>query len=667
MLKMSIPVAFVALVSSSTAWAQTEISPQGYSGGAMTPSADVIGYGFGAIAFDRQLPGAAAPKGFNYQTGWGLFPGLEIVGRLATQDIDCNMFRRGECPPDIIRDFSASVKYALPLPWDQSGPRVALGVTDLGGAATYFRSGYWVASQRLGPFDLSLGMAQKKVSTAPLDGKFFSLKTQVAEAIALQIEQSNGGSWASVSYGAPVPFTRNSKIALRYTKRVDDTPLTTASWLGLSLSIPIDINGVSDGQRAKSALERKKYIVAAKPEQLQQRLSQAGFYSPQVLRDGVSTHISVENQSYAWNAIDAFAEALAAAVAADYNDGEREIVIQVTQRGIPLASLRGSVACAKEWLERAFECEDTAGRLRFESKVSDVPTKWMDWRNLRPELVVSPLISSLIGSEAGAFDYDLAWNANLTLSLYRGGVIELNRQFPAKANTDDFDKGGPFYSARFRTATTRKLFHHYHHIPQLQTHIKASLGTINTVWDGWQLETYSASQSGAHRLSISTGRFENEALKGPSAVRTPQLLSYRYMPSAWPVVDSELTLGEFWGGDSGYLFTQRFWFGDTTLSAYLRRSKMPNQADYVSFFGFRVTVPLTPRVLRTGPFVGIRGTSQFNYAAETKVFEKDNKITPGYGVIPNVGEPLAVTLNRDRMGTAYLNANRYRLHSAFQE
>jgi hypothetical protein len=280
---------------------------------------------------------------------------------------------------------------------------------------------------------------------------------------------------------------------------------------------------------------------------------------------------------------------------------------------------------------------------------------------------VGPLISSLIGSEAGAFDYDLALNANVMLPLYPGGALEWSRQFPLKANTDDFDKGGPFYAARFRTATTRKLFHHYQPVPLLQTTLKASVGTINTAWDGWNLETYTASQSGAHRLSYTSGRFENKALKGPSAVRSPQLLSYRYMPSAWPVIDSELTVGEFWGGDSGYLFTQRFWFGDTTLSAYLRRSKMPNQADYVSFFGFRVTVPLTPRVLRTGPAIGIRGTNQFSYSAETKVFEKDNKITPGYGVIPNVGEPLTVTLNRDRMGTAYLNANLYRLHSAFQE
>lgn len=656
---IAISAVLCALLPLSPASSQT--SPQGYTGQAMTPSADTIPYGRGVVSVDGQLPGAAVPKGVNIQSGFGLLPGVEVIGRLATQDISCNLFVARACPPNTIRDFSASIKLGLPLPWGDSGPRAALGVTDLGGAATYFRSQYWVASQRFGPFDVSLGQARRSIPTAPLDGFFSALSAHVSEDFTVRLESVERQRWLSAHW-QPFEFSNGVAPAITYTKRLADSALTDSQWWGVSLSLPLDGVPLTKAGRERS----RQYIVSRRPRDLPSLLEDRGFYTSSIQDTPTGLILTVENQSYSWNAIDAAAHALSALVSSHFESLSRRFVLQVTQRGLPVAQLKGSLQCAKDWLEAAKPCDEPEGLVYVAPSGAQVGSRW-SWTNLRPELTVSPLISSLIGSEAGAFDYDLAMNANLTVPLYSGGIVEISRQFPLKANTDDFDKGGPFYSARFRTATTRKLFHHYHHIPQLQTHIKASLGTINTVWDGWQLETYSASQSGAHRLSLSTGRFENEALKGPSAVRTPQLLSYRYMPSAWPVVDSELTLGEFWGGDSGYVFTQRFWFGDTTLSAYLRRSKMPNQADYVSFFGFRVTVPLTPRVLRTGPFVGIRGTSQFNYAAETKVFEKDNKITPGYGVIPNVGEPLAVSLNRDRMGTAYLNANRYRLHSAFQE
>lgn len=627
----------------------------------MTPSADTVSYGTGVVSVDGQLPGAVVPKGVNIQTGFGLLPGFEVVGRLATQDISCNLFITGRCAPNTIRDFSASLKLGIPLPWGDEGPRAALGVTDLGGAATYFRSQYWVASQRLGPFDLSLGQAKRSVSTAPLDGFFAGLEARVTQDLSVRLESIDQQRWVSAHW-EPTRFANGVAPAITYTKRLTDSKLTDSAWWGVSLSIPLD--GVP---LTKAGQQRdRQYVVARALADLPRLLESLGFYSFALEAKEGGVRLTVENQSYAWNALDAAGFALSALVSSHYQQLEQRFELQVTQRGLTVAQLEGRLSCAKDWLETAKPCDDPIG-LQFVAPSAKQAARPWSWSVLRPEVTVGPLISSLIGSEAGAFDYDLALNANVMLPLYPGGALEWSRQFPLKANTDDFDKGGPFYAARFRTATTRKLFHHYQPVPFLQTTLKASVGTINTAWDGWNLETYTASQSGAHRLSLTSGRFENKALKGPSAVRSPQLLSYRYMPSAWPMVDSELTVGEFWGGDSGYLFTQRFWFGDTTLSAYLRRSKMPNQADYVSFFGFRVTVPLTPRVLRTGPAIGIRGTNQFSYSAETKVFEKDNKITPGYGVIPNVGEPLTVTLNRDRMGTAYLNANLYRLHSAFQE
>ena len=85
--------------------ASRSLSPQGYSGGVMTPSAFTLPFGSVSATHDRQLPGAAYPHGYNYQLGFGLAPGFEFVGRLATQDLGCDLFRLVGCRvPSPIRD-----------------------------------------------------------------------------------------------------------------------------------------------------------------------------------------------------------------------------------------------------------------------------------------------------------------------------------------------------------------------------------------------------------------------------------------------------------------------------------------------------------------------------------------------------------------------------------
>ena len=117
------------------------LSANGTSGIGILPDATVIPSSSATISFDRTLPGAANPKGYNTQIGLGLYDSLELVGRLATNDQRCNMFQAGACPANTIRDFSASLKWSLQLEWlKQNNANLALGVTDVGGAASYFNS-----------------------------------------------------------------------------------------------------------------------------------------------------------------------------------------------------------------------------------------------------------------------------------------------------------------------------------------------------------------------------------------------------------------------------------------------------------------------------------------------------------------------------------------------
>jgi hypothetical protein len=85
----------------------------------------------------------------------------------------------------------------------------------------------------------------------------------------------------------------------------------------------------------------------------------------------------------------------------------------------------------------------------------------------------------------------------------------------------------------------------------------------------------------------------------------------------------------------------------------------------VSFAGLQINIPITPRRNAGISYAGLQGVSQWSYSFETKILEKDNRLTAGYGAIPTLGDSLATTLNRDRSSTQYLRDNSWRVKNAF--
>ncbi|NCV57554.1 MAG: hypothetical protein EBW47_01910 [Betaproteobacteria bacterium] len=114
-----------------------------------------------------------------------------------------------------------------------------------------------------------------------------------------------------------------------------------------------------------------------------------------------------------------------------------------------------------------------------------------------------------------------------------------------------------------------------------------------------------------------------------------------------------------------YGFTNRFWHGDTSVALYIRRSRMSETVPRVSFAGFQIQFPLSLRSHGGLRYLGLRGTNQWSYSAESKILEKDNRLTTGYGVIPRPGESLSQWLNRDRLGQTYLNSQLQRMREAY--
>jgi len=212
----------------------------------------------------------------------------------------------------------------------------------------------------------------------------------------------------------------------------------------------------------------------------------------------------------------------------------------------------------------------------------------------------------------------------------------------------------------------RRMFHQVLSAPKLNTQFRLSAGMAYTTWKGQQLETMTQDSNGRHRLSLMVGQFKNDALTRNNQ-KDYYLATYRLANNAEHTISTEITYGKFWGGDTGYQILQRFWHGDTNIGVYLRRSKMQDGAPTASFAGLQFTIPLTPRRNTGYEHFGLRGVNQWNYALESRIFNRENLLTPGYGEIPRFGENLPQIFNRDRNGNSYLSGEHWRLKNSFNE
>ncbi|NDD12595.1 MAG: hypothetical protein EB072_08095 [Betaproteobacteria bacterium] len=653
---------------------ELHLSPQGYSGISMTPSARVLDHGQLTIAYDQQIPGAQRPSGYNYQVGLGLFPGFEFVGRLATNDLNCNMFTPESCPPATIRDISASVKWTLPLPWKiAGGPSIAVGATDLGGAATLFRSYYVVASQRMRDFELSLGKAQAEVPMAALRGWFGSLSYRPFDWAQFGAEHIDGRQWISLKL---FPTLAHEVVAewsnaltpyFVVTRSLQESTLTERQWIGFGIKVPLDFSGAPNQILKRTEAMASRTINPIDLSAFREALESRGFYFAKwgLAQDRVV--LRIDQTGHPWNLLDAAGNALGILLGVYHQSGQ-PFRIEITQHGLLVAVLSGDLACARLLMQEGSFC-DTGEALSFIDPPVGLPSvQWKDDKISlrRAELVFSPTVTTALGTEIGAIDLDTGLNVNALIPLWTGSYVDVNRVIPLGIiRSEDFAPGRQLFDSRILATTNRKMVHQIVALPFGQNYLRTSTGYVQSSWRGWQIDAIAYAQGGEHRVGLSLGRYQFTEPAANAPTREPMLFSWRYAPKNLSWYDAEFQTGQFWGGDRGYTVTQRFWQGDTSVALYLRRSKMERQGPTVSIAGVQVQMPLTPRSQTGFRYINLRGTSQWTYAVESKVLDKDNRLTPGYGTIPKTGDSLMQLLNRDRIGTDYLNNNLHRLRIAY--
>ena len=654
-----------------------QLSPNGYSGLGLIPNASVLNSGKSILSFDPSLPGAANSKGYNTQVGLGLYKGIELVGRLATNDQRCNMFSIGACPANNIRDFSASLKWSPSHEWLQENKtHLAIGVTDVGGAASYFKSYYAVISKEIGPLELTIGQAKPVSNFAILKGAFAGVTYRPAKWLDLNVQKVGSNSWAAASLQSDIPYTPATGY-ITINQRLSDAPLTEKKWIGIGVSVPLDgTESSKKGPYENTAINQQsnKSIANLRPEDLYGLLQKNGFYKPRISENQKQLEVEIENTAFAWNTVDAVGVALGVLAATHGNVNGQTFELHVTSRGISQAVVTGDVPCLKRWLETGEVCGSLSIRSGLQRAGNNAGLGEINISQLlglsnwsfRPELVISPTLVSSIGTEFGSFDMDGGVNINFVLPLWTGATVEANQVKPLGIGTRGFEQGGVFYASRLKPVTSRTLLQQLVNVPSINTQARLSLGTAYTTWDGHQLETSTQSDNGRHRLGLAVGSFKNDTLPANNH-NNYKLATYRYAHDDGMSTVTELTTGKYWGGDKGWSLGQRFWHGDTALNIYLRRTRMAESAKLVSFAGLQFSIPITPRVNKGMQHLALRGTNQWTYTLESRVFDRENLLTGGYGEVPRIGDTLVQTFNRDRNSTRYLESSLIRAKSAFNE
>lgn len=273
-----------------------------------------------------------------------------------------------------------------------------------------------------------------------------------------------------------------------------------------------------------------------------------------------------------------------------------------------------------------------------------------------PRLILSPAISSLVGSEFGAFDYQLVLSSNLNISLWDGAMLDIRHLSSSLINTSDFDKGNFLYN-RFaiKEGIDRQLIHQTITLPN-NIFTKLSIGRIENKTNGWLSESRWASQDNRHRLTWLTGRFKNKDvldINNQAYTHIPALLKYRYRyaPLNW---DMEVTAGQYWEGDRGFSVRSSHWFGNVNVGLRYSNTQFNSANGKIreDFLSIGFSVPLgTKKSMGTQYGVQIRGTEEFEYNVTTSLTEKGtgNRIMTGFAKEPDLYHNLDRSyFNRDR-------------------
>ena len=698
--------------------AGAQMAPSGYTGAINTPTADVIATGHlvgsvsNTIPEVRQVfPGLGSFGSTNL--GFGLVPGFEAVGRL-TYDGNLNCDTYDSTCQSTTRDLSVGGKYQLPFQNLPFNSRIAVGMTDYGGAATLYRQYYGVGTATLGPIDVSAG-ASKATAGGLIHGKFGSIKLRVFDQ--LQLIAENDSRERRIGMAFQVQALPDLQVAVGTSHKLTNNTVQQPQQMTLTLSYALDGEAVRKGQRSSApvasmaeatplaftgASPNKPAVTITKPQPLAEAtptqtpaqapdtsaplefaqrfanaLERAGFSEISVGQDKQHWYVTAEPRGWRKNRLDALAAGLAVWMK-EQTDSQASLVLTLTFLQNPVLQTITNGDCLAYFTQALANCRQAAPLYFVDDPMAmeehlTYPTTWFVSHQapqfLKPDFELSPSASYTVGTEFGLVDYSVGfskgWEVPLSKGLcWHGYHTQFFRQ------SDDFRDSQSYFR---RVGLGEKTAWGANVLSYTRPLAKGLWGEVATGHiasnvSGNSLTMMWSAPDGRFKLSGSKANYTQDLEVHKEALH-PTLLTARYamLPGSWNV---SFTKGRFLNNDSGFQAMSTHIFGDYRLRFFYRRTGPGNfQTPYHrSFAGFNVTLPIGPKEsYALGPTT-IRGRDQWALGLETKVGEADNYIEPGYGLFPSYRHGLQTdVMDYDRGDVAAIEGNLHRLRASLRE
>jgi hypothetical protein len=667
------------------------LSTQSFTGGLLTPNAQVMDHGDFSILYGQGVPYQDKIADLdNIFFSTGLFPGLEVGGRIVTETYNCNLYFDDNCG---IRDLSASFKYQLPFVHEYTGFNFALGIQDVGGAANNFETFYGVADYEFSdyPVRLSAGYSSSKLSNEVLNGAFGLAEIQPLSFMQIIAEYDASQINSSVKLFTPEGYLPlDSQLALQYqiySGHDSDSDDNQHMW-SINASIPLlgfGFNKTQDANKDEYLTTQDLILVEQKKSDttdvtsLQKALKEEGFLNIRITNNDSKLFIALENRRYNQNQIDGIGVALG--IISSYagkglftdlgiDNETQQVELYFLVNDIPMAKVSTSAVCYREFIASGEACEQT----EFQS--SDVQQSyqtvaWLDNKTNsgfgRTQIILSPALNHRDATEYGVFDYSLALATNMYTSLWKGAAIDVRHLLPL-SNSDDFEDGEIWGNSSYENEIDRALIHQSFQIP-FNIMTQFSGGYVYGGYVGFMNESQWSSESGRHSIGFEVSQFSYYDVYDDYGYavddRETILGSYQVSVPEW---DWQLkaTAGQFRKGDTGFKLTTSHWLGDVRFDATFQQSTEEDGDESEQFVTLGVAVPLTMWRSMSPGYVQLRGIDQFTYAVQTRVGETHNNIGTGLGADIGLQHNLSRQYyNRDRLSVLYLEQNEQRLRNAY--
>ncbi len=602
------------------------ISSIGASGGLHTPSAFVLAAGESATSVSN----AQDPRLGNYDRheiytlGFGLGGGVELFGRLTEYTSPSNL-PPGQIDWIGIRDISANVKWQIPLA-SKSLPKFAVGATDVGGGATFFRSVYAVVSDTEGPLRWSLGYAHGTAAAGQneaakvLDGVFGGAELRLLDTRATLLAESTG-STTHVGvryYSEPWAWLGQAQLVSSLQKSINGkdpfgAPSDPTS-LQFSLLIPLGADGAVSPQQ----LAQKHAAYQALPAEplvlpdvdrwavLTERLRSAGFDRVRIGLSGKTLVVAFENQRYLRNEVDALG--IVFGLAAEHAPQEIERLHAVSlKNGLAVLEASLSAQALRAYLRwgDAQPLHDSIAAGGLTDADADAVT-WVSATARAENLLrvsLSPLLNTAVGTELGLFDYSLAVKARASVPLWRGAQAYAD-VVQRVSNSNNMDADAPLRASLIRSGTQTVA---------LQQSFWLGSRWFSSIGVG----RYQYGTTGAEVESKLYVPWSDDSVhfsySSVSSVGAGQAwsASYRWQlsPSTW----LEPSVNQYNDGGRGPGLALTRWFGDVNVQIFARKD-LDN-----TFAGVKMSLPLTPRQGMSNGLLQIAGSPRFDIALRTRL------------------------------------------------